>query len=96
MNSTADTQAPQLTDREELITTISDQYKDLHGSRPRFLRTDKMTLDELRELSADLNERVEREIQDEIDEERGYSEEGIQKALEMGAPSREAAIRWFT
>lgn len=88
-------QNQEFTIREELISYISDAFKDLNGSRPRFLDTDRMTTEDLREYANNLSNRIDAEIEEERIQERGYSEDAIQKALEMGAPDRETAIRWF-
>ena len=81
--------------REDLVSYISDAFKDLNGCRPRFLDTDQMTTQELRDYAESLSNRIDQAVEEELVEERGYNEDAIQEALAMGAPDRETAIRWF-
>lgn len=53
-------------ERNDLISYISDEYKGLHGIRPRWIKFSEMTLQELREEA----NRLEAEIKAEIARER--------------------------
>ena len=88
-----------MTNREDLISYISDAHKDLYGSRPRgFYDFASMTEDELEKLGQDLSDF----ISVEIDEDRRREaramvefEKLIEKMMELGAADRMTAIRWI-
>ncbi len=60
----------ELTEREQLLSDISDDYKSLNGIRPRW-NMDHMTLDELQQfhnqIITDLRHNMDQDQQDERD-----------------------------
>lgn len=66
----------QLTRREQLISMISDTYKDLNGFRPYFGESGSMTDDQLQGWYDDLCKEIRQQIEaDRIEEERLRQEE---------------------
>lgn len=67
----------QLTRREQLLSMISDDYKDLYGFRPRGFSSD-MTDDDLQgwydEIREDLDRKFERKARDKQEHERRTAE----------------------
>lgn len=83
--------------RNELASTYSDMYKDVHGFRPRvdtWHWTEQDFQDEIEWLS--------KELQTKMDEEEMYQKQNaadfeirIGKTIELGAGDRETALRWI-
>jgi len=61
----------QLTEKEQLLCVISDDYKTLYGFRPRNIRED-ITVEELREWHAEICESIKREMEYEQAEEAAH------------------------
>lgn len=85
-------------DREDAIAYIWDVYKSIHGIRPRWMKFSEMSDDELREradtLSVELKEHLEAEDAAIEKIEKSF-EALIQQVIEMGAKTRENALRWI-
>jgi hypothetical protein len=77
----------QLTRREQLLSMISDDYKDLYGFRPRG-SVDDMTDDDLQvcydEIRADLDRKFERKARDKQEHERRTAEALSRKEWTLG------------
>jgi len=62
-------QSPEEKEKSYLISQISDDYKSLHGMRPRMIKYDELSIEELRqiadELSQNIHDMLERERNDE-------------------------------
>lgn len=70
-----------MTEREELICNISDDYKSLFGVRPRGYNWDGMTVEELRTWHNEICESLHREMERERKEELAH-ETAVAKAME--------------
>ena len=88
-----------MTNREDLISYISDAHKDLYGSRPRgFYDFASMTENELEILASELSNSISAEIEEDRRREARAIvkfEELIEKMMELGAADRMTAIRWI-
>lgn len=87
-----------LSRREELLSYISDAYKDANGFRPRGLGYNEMSVVELEAEAEYLSKAVGEAIAEERKNElrlRAKWEESVNAALEAGAPDRESAVRWL-
>jgi len=86
-----------LTEREELLTLISDLYKDVYGCRPRGIFSD-CTVEELRAEFDSLCESNERKMAEDAQMEAEAAEEfekRVSETIAMGAGDRETALRWI-
>ena len=63
--------------------TYSDYYKDLHGIRPRWVRTSKMRLEEVEALITELDTWAEAEIERRAEEEEAYQAQMAAMQAEM-------------
>ena len=84
--------------RNEVLSWISDLYKDVYGIRPRGYNFNEWFDDELEaytdQLIAQLKENEELErLQEEADVKS--FEEQVQKTIELGAGDRKTALRWL-
>ena len=84
--------------RNEVLSWISDLYKDVYGIRPRGYNFNEWSDDELEaytdQLIAQLKENEELErLQEEADVKS--FEEQVQKTIEIGAGDRKTALRWL-
>jgi len=85
-------------DRHNNIATYSDAYKDIYGSRPRHIRWDELSDEEVQEkldaLWVDYDEHM---AELNLREEKAVAnfEATIKNLMETGAGDRETAIRWF-
>lgn len=83
--------------RQELLSIISDMYKDAHGVRPHGLYSN-FSVDDLRQECLVLQVAVERAIQEEEeykDRMVKQFESDITLSMRYGAKTREDAIRWI-
>lgn len=84
--------------RDELREIIWDVAKDATGIRPRWLRFDDMTIEEM-EKTLDLYARMaeqEAEFQRNLEKKAVAEYEAlVQSNIEMGASDRETAVRWI-
>jgi hypothetical protein len=78
--------------RDELISAISDTYKDIHGVRPRHYNFAEMSDEEVEALSNSLYDYLDAEFNREAKE----KEEFISASLEAGCPDRETAEKWYS
>ena len=85
-------------DRDDLISAISDTYKEIHGIRPRWFDFDSMTYEQLEaeaERMAEESERAwEQEKLDIIEAEKDH-ESAIGDMINYGAADRKTALRWM-
>ena len=84
--------------RNEVLSWISDLYKDVYGIRPRGYNFNEWSDDELEaytdQLIAQLKENEELErLQEEADVKS--FEDQVQKTIELGAGDRKTALRWL-
>jgi len=85
-------------EREEVINTISDAYKEAYGFRPRFYNFNEMTDLELVELQNRTLDAAEAALVDAEEQERVSAqqfEDLITTTIQSGAANRETAIRWL-
>lgn len=88
----------QLTEREELISCISDAHKDAYGTRPRHIDYNNMSIDDLNKIADQLNDAVGEAIKAEEKfraEQEVAFEALIQKNIALGASDRKTALRWI-
>ena len=84
--------------RNEVLSYISDLYKDVNGVRPRFYNFHEWSDNELEAFTDKLiaqlkeNEELER-LQEETDVKRFQDQ--VQKTIELGAGDRKTALRWL-
>ena len=84
--------------RNEVLSWISDLYKDVNGVRPRFYNFNEWSDSELEAFTDKLiaqlkeNEELER-LQEETDVKRFQDQ--VQKTIELGAGDRKTALRWL-
>lgn len=87
-----------MSELEQAQCTFWDLYKDVHGFRPRSIDTSSWTLEdfmtEFKTLVAQLEVNEERRKQDEL-EAIACFEARIVQLSEVGAESREDAMRWI-
>ena len=85
-------------DRSEVLSYISDLYKDVNGVRPRFYNFHEWSDSELEAFTDKLiaqlkeNEELER-LQEEADVKRFQDQ--VQKTIELGAGDRKTALKWL-
>lgn len=88
----------EMTEKEQLECMVWDAYKDAHGVRPRFMNMETMSLEELKqELERCCVAIEENEIQRMKAEEAAEHdfEMRVLSLLQIGAKSREMALRWI-
>ena len=84
--------------RNEVLSYISDLYKDVNGVRPRFYNFHEWSDSELESFTDKLiaqlkeNEELER-LQEEADVKRFQDQ--VQKTIELGAGDRKTALKWL-
>ena len=84
--------------RNEVLSWISDLYKDVNGVRPRFYNFHEWSDCELEAFTDKLiaqlkeNEELER-LQEEADVKRFQDQ--VQKTIELGAGDRKTALKWL-
>ena len=94
----ANTEASELEYREDLFSYISDEYKSLHGYRPRHINSDDMETSELEDLAEGIEKLIIRKIREDAEKDArnvAAFEEEIRNNISMGAENRDAAIRWY-
>ncbi len=85
------------TEREELLSFISDVYKDVYGVRPRGLYMNH-TLEELRYTFKELCAASERQMAEEAEIEAANAktfEARVAEVIATGAGDRATALRWI-
>ena len=85
-------------DRVDVLSYISDLYKDVNGVRPRFYNFNEWSDNELEvftdQLIAQLKENEEKERLQEIADVKSF-EIQVQKTIDLGAGDRKTALRWL-
>ncbi len=85
------------TEREELLSYISDAHKDAYGTRPHG-RYNNLTLAELRQVADELSDAVGEAIKREADEKAATAiafEVRVTEVIASGAGDRKTALRWI-
>ena len=84
--------------RNEVLSWISDLYKDVYGIRPRGYNFHEWSFNELSEFVNDLSQQAE----DDRKHEENMAKEAeiefnkrIQEIINLGAGNRETALRWM-
>ena len=85
-------------ERSDVLSWISDLYKDVNGVRPRFYNFNEWSDAELEaftdQLEAQLKENQELDrLQEEADV-KSFKDQ-VQKTIELGAGDRKTALRWL-
>lgn len=87
----------QITEREEMLSMLSDMHKDAYGCRPRglYAHLNIQEMDEVMESLQDVigNNIVDEEIQLQAD--LVAFNELLEKTINLGAGNRETALRWL-
>jgi len=65
-------QNPEEKEKIDLINQISDDYKSLHGMRPRMIKYEELTIEQLRTIAADLAEDIKNEMDREEQDEKQH------------------------
>jgi len=89
----------ELTEKEQLLSYISDQYKSAYGFRPNLTKYRVMSEDLLRDELDHLSKKVEEQMEQEETREKEDVEKFkklIQDTIELGAGDEETALRWLT
>lgn len=97
MNDTLE--MPVMSERDELIGMYSDTYKDAHGIRPRWMKFDNMSNEEIHagiEANCAEAERVAKLEEIYANEKVEEFKLLIKKTIEMGAGDEETALRWLS
>ena len=85
-------------DRVEVLSYISDLYKDVNDVRPRFYNFNEWSDNELEiftdQLIAQLKENEEKERLQEIADVKSF-EIQVQNTIDLGAGNRKTALRWL-
>lgn len=87
----------ELTERDELLSIISDQHKDVYGMRPRGIYND-LPYKELVKVADSLNEQVKQAIADDERAEAAAILRFVAKLDEfrsLGAADEATAYRWY-
>ena len=85
-------------ERSDVLSWISDLYKDVHGVRPRYINFNEWSDGELEvytdKLIAQLKENEEQERLQEKANVKGFQDQ-VQKTIELGAGNRKTALKWL-
>ena len=77
--------------RDEMLQTLWDLFKDVHGVRPRGMSYEKYSVTELEWEVA----RLQRSLEDEIRWEREQEDRAINACMDCGASDIATAMRWL-
>lgn len=77
--------------KDELIQTLWDLFKDVHGVRPRSMDYDRWSLTDLEFEVAMLQ----RSLEDELRWEREQEDRAINACMDAGASDIATAMRWL-
>ena len=77
--------------RDEMLQTLWDLFKDVHGVRPRGMSYEKYSVTDLEHEVA----RLQRSLEDEIRWEREMEDRAINACMECGASDIATAMRWL-
>lgn len=84
--------------RDEMLQTISDLHKDAYGFRPRGMKYNEMTTDELSVEFSHLLDALEDTMAEDERREKAAMvsfERTVALNIELGAGDRETAVRWI-
>lgn len=85
-------------EKSELVSIISDQYKSVNGCRPRGYNWEAFTMPELNAWLNNLNDEVEAMLESEAAEEMRLEKEHrarLQEIIDMGAGNIKTALKWM-
>ena len=77
--------------KDELIQTLWDLFKDVHGVRPRSMDYDRWSVTDLEWEVAMLQ----RQLEDDLRWEREQEERAINACMDAGSPDIATAMRWL-
>jgi hypothetical protein len=77
--------------RDEMLQTLWDLFKDVHGVRPRGMSYEKYSVTDLEHEVA----RLQRSLEDEIRWEREQEDRAINACMDCGASDIATAMRWL-
>ena len=77
--------------RDEMLQTLWDLFKDVHGVRPRGMGYEKYSVTDLEHEVA----RLQRSLEDEIRWEREQEDRAINACMDCGASDIATAMRWL-
>ena len=77
--------------RDEMLQTLWDLFKDVHGVRPRGMGYEKYSTTDLEHEVA----RLQRSLEDEIRWEREQEDRAINACMDCGASDIATAMRWL-
>ena len=80
-----------MTYRDEILQTLWDLFKEVHGVRPRGMGYEKYSTTDLEHEVA----RLERSLEEEICHEREMEDRAINSCMAAGAPDIATAMRWL-
>ena len=89
----------ELTEKEQLLSYISDQYKSAYGFRPNLTKYRALSEDQLRDELDHLSKKVEEQMEREETREKEDIERFkklVKDTIELGAGDEETALRWLT
>lgn len=77
--------------KDELLQTLWDLFKEVHGVRPRGMGYDLCSITDLQSEVAHLQ----RMLEEEIRHEREMTEKSVNDCMSVGAPDVDTAMRWL-
>ena len=77
--------------KDELIQTLWDLFKEVHGVRPRGMGYEKYSVTDLEHEVA----RLQRSLEEEIRFEREMTEKSVNDCMSVGATDVDTAMRWL-
>jgi|TARA_Y100000015_G_scaffold35572_1_gene36338 hypothetical protein len=77
--------------RDEMLQTLWDLFKEVHGVRPRGMGYEKYSITDLEHEVA----RLELSLEEEIRHEREMEDRAINSCMAAGAPDIATAMRWL-
>ena len=77
--------------KDEMLQTLWDLFKEVHGVRPRGMGYEKYSVTDLEHEVAHLQ----RSLEEEIRFEREMTEKSVNDCMSVGAPDVDTAMRWL-
>lgn len=77
--------------KDEMLQTLWDLFKDVHGVRPRGMGYEKYSVTDLEHEVAHLQ----RSLEEEIRHEREMTEKSVHDCISVGAQDVDTAMRWL-
>ena len=77
--------------RDEMLQTLWDLFKDVHGVRPHGMGYEKYSVTDLEHEVAHLQ----RSLEEEIRHEREMEDRAINACMDAGSPDIATAMRWL-